>query len=109
MVQQLKNKAELEEVFKSAGDKLVVIDFFATWCGPCKVIAPILDGIAAELKDKLVVVKVDIDESEAEELVADHKIEVMPTFVFYRQGQHLDTMSGSNEAKLRELIQKHIK
>lgn len=109
MVKQINNKEELEEVYQLAEDKLVVIDFFATWCGPCKTIAPKLEAIAEELADKLVVVKIDIDGADVQDLVTGHKIEVMPTFVFKRRGVHLDTLSGSNEAKLKELIEKHIK
>lgn len=106
MVHQVKTKAELESKFTEAGDKLVVVDFFATWCGPCKRIAPLLDQIAKEKQDKLVMLKVDVDE--VEELVGEYGIEVMPTFVFKRKGEHLDTLVGSNEDKLKELIEKHL-
>lgn len=106
MVHQVKSKAELETKLSEAGDKLVVIDFFATWCGPCKRIAPVLEEIAKEHGDKLVVLKVDVDE--IEELVGEYHIEVMPTFVFKRHGEHLDTLAGSNEDKLKELISKHV-
>lgn len=106
MVYQVKSKADLESKLTEAGDKLVVIDFFATWCGPCKRIAPILEEIAKENEGKLVVLKVDVDE--VEELVGEYSIEVMPTFVFKRKGEHLDTLAGSNEDKLKELISKHV-
>lgn len=106
MVKPVKNKTELEQLFAEAGEKLVVIDFFANWCGPCKQIAPKLEAIAEELKDKLVVTKVDIDDAD-EKLVSEFNIQVMPTFVFLRKGAHLDTLTGSNEIKLRELVDKH--
>lgn len=106
MVYQVKSKSDLETKFNGAGDKLVVVDFHATWCGPCKRIAPLLEKIAEEKKDKLIMLKVDVDE--VEELVGDYGIEVMPTFVFRRKGQHLDTLVGSNEDKLKELIEKHL-
>lgn len=106
MVHQVKSKSELETKFAEAGDKLVVIDFFATWCGPCKRIAPLLDEIASKNKEKLVMLKVDVDE--VEELVGEYSIEVMPTFVFKRKGEHLDTLVGSDESKLKELISKHL-
>ena len=107
MVHQVKSKAELEAKFAEAGDKLVVVDFFATWCGPCKRIAPLLDEIASKNTENLVILKVDVDE--IEELVGEYSIEVMPTFVFKRKGEHLDTLVGSNETKLKELIEKHLK
>lgn len=106
MVYQVKSKEELDTKFTEAGNKLVVVDFFATWCGPCKRIAPLLDELATEHADKLVMLKVDVDE--IEELVKEYSIEIMPTFVFKRNGQHLDTLVGSNEDKLKELISKHL-
>lgn len=105
MVHQIKSKTELETKFSEAGDKLVVVDFFATWCGPCKRIAPFLEKIAEEKKDKLVMLKVDVDE--VEELIGEYSIEVMPTFVFKRKGELVETLVGSNEDKLKELIEKH--
>lgn len=106
MALQVKNKSELEAKFKEAGDKLVVVDFYATWCGPCKRIAPIVDELARRHKGDLVFLKVDVDE--VEELVGECGIEVMPTFMFRRKGAHIDTLVGSNEQKLRELIEKHL-
>lgn len=106
MVRQINSKAELETLLAEAGNKLVVIDFYATWCGPCKKIAPVLDTIA-KLHDKdLLLVKVDVDE--VEELVGEYGIEVMPTFVFKRRDTRIDTLVGSNEPRLRELIKKHL-
>lgn len=107
MVHQVKSKKELEAKFAEAGNKLVVVDFFATWCGPCKRIAPLLDKLAEKHADKLVMLKVDVDE--IDELVKQYKIEIMPTFVFKRNGEHLDTLVGSNEEKLENLIEKHLK
>lgn len=107
MVYQIKSKGDLDAKFVEAGDKLVVVDFFATWCGPCKRIAPLLESIADKNKEKLVVLKVDVDE--VEELVGEYSIEVMPTFVFKRKGAHIDTLVGSNETKLQDMIEKHLK
>lgn len=105
LVHKVTSKSDLESKFVEAGDKLVVVDFFATWCKPCTRIAPLLARIAEEKKDKLVVLKVDVDD--VEDLVGEYSIEVMPTFVFKRKGEHLDTLVGSNEDKLQELINKH--
>lgn len=106
MVYQAKTKADLQAKLDEAGDKLVVIDFFATWCGPCKRIAPFLESLAKEYEEKVVLLKVDVDE--IEELVGEYNIQVMPTFVFIRKGVKLDTVTGSNEDKLSETLKGHL-
>merc|ERR1712018_129972 len=63
MVKKLANMAEFNSELESAGSKLVVIDFFAEWCGPCKMIAPKIEELSAQ-KDNVVSVKVDGDENE---------------------------------------------
>ena len=71
------------EVLKS--DTPVLIDFFAEWCGPCKMMAPVLDDVAREYQGKLKVVKVDVDESG--EIAARFGVTAMPTFVLVKNGQ----------------------
>lgn len=94
-------KAKLE----AAGDKLVVIDFFATWCGPCKMIAPKLEAFADNMPDDLVVLKVDVDE--CEDLAQEYNISSMPTFVFVKNSAKIEQFSGANVASLEALIHKH--
>lgn len=106
MVEKVHSKAELETKLTEAGDKLVMIDFFAQWCGPCKRISPLLDELAKDYKNELVILKVDVEE--VDELVKQYSVDIMPTFVFKRNGKHLDTLVGSNEDKLKALIKKHI-
>nr|CAD7428044.1 unnamed protein product [Timema monikensis] len=74
-------QADFDAKLAEAGDNLVVVDFFAVWCGPCKMIAPKLEEMAAEYPD-IVVLKVDVDE--CEDLVAIYEISSMPTFVFIK-------------------------
>lgn len=107
MVHKVSSKADLNAKLAEAGDKLVVIDFYATWCGPCKLIAPFLEEQAEKYKERVVVLKVDVDE--VEELVGEYGVQVMPTFIFMSKGKHLDTLSGSNKDKLLDLIEKNLK
>lgn len=107
MVYKITDKDDLESQLKEAGDKLVVIDFYATWCGPCRLIAPVLETLATEYKDTLVVLKVDVDENE--ELTSQYNVSSMPTFVFLKSGKEVHTFSGASEAKLREAIKEHMK
>jgi len=97
--------ADFKVQLESAGSKLVVVDFFATWCGPCKMIAPLLDKLSEEMAAEVVFLKVDVDENE--DIAADNKVTVMPTFIMFKNKQKVDEFSGANETKLKELINKN--
>ncbi|KAI3989184.1 hypothetical protein MKX01_033220 [Papaver californicum] len=84
--------------------KLIVIDFTASWCGPCRMIAPILAEIAKKLTNVLFL-KVDVDELQS--VAQEWKVEAMPTFVFVKEGVEVERFAGANKAKLEELIAKH--
>ncbi len=97
------NKENFEnEVLKN--DKLTVVDFFATWCGPCQMLAPVLEKISNE-NDDLNIVKVDIDESV--ELAIKYQVEVVPTLVIFKNGNLVKTLEGfRSEKELLEEINK---
>ena len=77
----------------AAQDGLLVVDFFATWCGPCKKLSPILDEVAEEFAGKANIVKVDIDESE--DLAVEFGIRSVPTVLFLKGGQVIDKFVGA--------------
>lgn len=104
MVHQVKDKDDFDQKLADAGDKLIIVDFFATWCGPCKMIAPKLEAMSQEFTN-VVFLKVDVDE--VEELAQCYQISCMPTFIFIKNKEKIDTMSGANENKIREYIEKH--
>ena len=79
------------EVIKS--DIPVVVDFFATWCGPCKMIAPVLDQLAEEFAGKAKIVKVDVDESR--ELTIQYGVKSMPTLLVFKNGEVVDKAVGA--------------
>jgi thioredoxin len=85
-----------------AADKLVAIDFTATWCGPCQMIGPRFEAMAAEFTD-VVFAKVDVDENK--EVAAHCQIQSMPTFQFWRDCNCVNTFSGADEARLRSMIE----
>lgn len=70
----------------------VLVDFFATWCGPCRALAPVLEGIARTYDGGLGVVKVNVDE--AHELAASFGIRAVPTLMLFKDGKPIDTMVG---------------
>jgi thioredoxin 1 len=95
------------QVLKS--DKPVLVDFWATWCGPCRMIAPIVEQIHGELGDKIKVVKMDIDENPSTPMQLG--IMSIPTVIIFKDGKAADrtvgyrpNMKGDLKAKLEALI-----
>ena len=78
-----------KEVLKS--EKIMLVDFFATWCGPCQMLAPVLEQISKE-EEAFDIAKIDIDE--AQELAINYGIQVVPTMLVFKNGQVVDTMEG---------------
>lgn len=73
--------------------KLVIVDFWATWCGPCRMLSPLLDEVEEEMSDKIVVVKVNVDD--ADEVAAQFRIMNIPTLLFFKNGQIVDKTVGA--------------
>ncbi|XP_006886990.1 PREDICTED: thioredoxin isoform X2 [Elephantulus edwardii] len=85
MVKQIESKEDFMACLNGAGDKLVVVDFSATWCGPCKMIKPFYHDVASECE-----------------------VKCMPTFQFYKKGQKVGEFSGANKEKLEATISELI-
>jgi len=102
-VKQVSDGTFEAEVLNS--DTPVLIDFFAEWCGPCKMMAPVLDEVARDYAGKLKVVKVDVDESG--ETAARYGVTAMPTFVLVKNGREAFRRIGaaSKSTFVRELQQ----
>ncbi|MGA5817039.1 thioredoxin [Kitasatospora sp. NPDC094028] len=84
-------------------DKPVLVDFWATWCGPCRQVAPVLEDIAAEHGDKLTVVKLDVDANQ--KTAAEYNVISIPTLILFKGGQPVKQITGARPkaALLREL------
>ena len=74
-------------------EKLVIVDFWATWCGPCRMLSPLLDEVEEEMADKIVVVKVNVDD--ADEIAMRYRIMSIPTLIFFKNGQMVDRTVGA--------------
>ena len=75
------------------GDKPVLVDFFATWCGPCKAMAPTIDAIASELNGEVRVLKVDVDKNQA--VAAHYRVQAVPTLIIFKKGEAVWRNSGA--------------
>ena len=76
-----------------ADEKLVIVDFWATWCGPCRMLSPLLDEVEEEMSDKITVVKVNVDD--ADEIAMRYRIMSIPTLLFFKNGQVVDKTVGA--------------
>lgn len=87
MLKHVNNKQEFDALIKNG---TVLVDFFATWCGPCKMLSPLLEELSNE--GDTLIIKVDVDE--AGPLAAEYAIQAVPTLILFKNGQKVDTRLG---------------
>lgn len=98
----IENKSDLDKKLEDAEKKLVIIDFFAAWCGPCRLMGPVLEKYAEE-HPEIMFLKVDVDDNG--DLAKTYNILLMPTILFVKEKKVLESFSGSNYEKVLEKIQ----
>ena len=84
-----------------AGDKPVLVDFFATWCGPCKMMHPILEELKQSIGDRATIIKIDVDE--VQEFAVQYGVRAVPTLAIFKRGQLVWREAGVHSAQ--QLIQ----
>ena len=103
-VKQSKSSEEIKQLLNPQG-KLAVAWFTATWCGPCKAVSKSIDNLAESYKDKVDVIKIDIDE--CAEVAQAFNVTSVPTFHFLKAGQSIDTVVGASAERVKSAIEKN--
>ena len=88
---KIATNTSFDELLQS--EKLVIVDFWATWCGPCRMLSPLLDEVEAEMADQVEVVKVNVDD--ADEIAMRFRIMSIPTLLFFKNGAMVDRSVGA--------------
>lgn len=98
-------KSSFQELIN--GPSPILVDFFATWCGPCKAMNPVLKDVAGKVANKAKIIKVDIDKNKT--LASSLQINGVPTFVLYKSGKIVWRASGMQSSfQLEKIINDHI-
>jgi thioredoxin 1 len=98
-------KSSFQEIIQD--EKPVLVDFFATWCGPCQMLSPILQEVKATLGDAVKIVKIDVDKNQP--LAAQYQVRGVPTMLLFKNGEQLWRQSGVvPKHELLELLRSHI-
>ena len=94
-------------LLEGSKEKLIIIDFWADWCEPCKQLMPVLEKLAMQYSDQVILAKVNCDEQQ--ELAAQFGIRSLPTVAFFKDGQPVDSFGGvKTEGEIREILTKHL-
>lgn len=97
------------ETFKDivSGNVLTLVDFYATWCGPCKSMHPVLERVKEQLGDKVRIIKIDVDRHQA--LAQQYRVQAVPTFLLFRSGEMLHRFSGGMPGpELLRLLEQYL-
>ncbi len=96
---------KFNEVINS--EQLTLVDFYATWCGPCKMMHPVLEQLKKELGDSIRIIKIDVDKNEAVSM--QYRIQSIPTLMLFRKGENLWRQSGAMRLNdLKSLISQYL-
>lgn len=89
------------------GDKPVLIDFYATWCGPCKAMSPVVEAIGKELQGSARVLKIDVDRNQA--IATQYGIQAVPTFMIFKQGKVVWRQpGGADKLTIKNELMRHV-
>ncbi|XP_068158578.1 thioredoxin-2 [Drosophila tropicalis] len=101
----IESKEALDQIIDEAGNKHVLVEFYATWCGPCAIIGPRLEQLAEEYADRLLILKIDVDDHE--DIAIEYDVTSMPTFLVLKNKVKLAQFVGSNSEKVESTVEKY--
>jgi thioredoxin 1 len=105
----VKGVNEFTQAIENNKDKLIIADFWAPWCGPCRMLAPTLEKLAEEYSDKIVVIKANVDEMENQPLAMQFQVSSIPTIAFIKEWEPTEIAVGALPyEQLKEIIEKKI-
>tara|TARA_B100000965_G_scaffold89810_1_gene72992 strand:+ start:554 stop:880 length:327 start_codon:yes stop_codon:yes gene_type:complete len=107
IIEQIKDADFQKIVIEDSKNKLILVDFWAEWCGPCKALGPILESVASQLDEKVAIKKINIDENP--QSPANFGIRSIPTLMLFKNGSVADTKIGlSSEEDLKNWVSSYI-
>ena len=99
---------EFADILDINSKKLVILDFYADWCGPCKILGPKLDEIA-KTNSNVVVVKANAEDENLEKMVALYNVKRFPTLIFFKDNKVVDHFTGTDEKRIKSVIQSYTR
>ena len=94
----------------ASSDKLIMVDFRAEWCGPCRILKPVLEELAEKHADKVILVKIDVDAQENYPLAVQYQVNSIPQVTFFKNGTQADQFIGVvPPVRIEEIINEHSK
>ncbi|KAG5647751.1 hypothetical protein DXG03_008474 [Asterophora parasitica] len=103
-ITHIDSTSQLDGILNKSKDELTVIDFHATWCGPCHAIAPVFEALSKQYKG-VNFLKCDVDVGK--DVASRYSVSAMPTFIFLKGGQKVDQVRGANRAALEDAVRRH--
>lgn len=108
-VKDITNEGDFDNVVKSAGSSLVIVDYSTTWCGPCKVIAPKFEELSDKYADAVFLKVIGDASPEASKLMKREGVRSVPSFHYFVNGEKIDVVNGANAEAIEAAITKHIR